>query len=144
MTVRKIERGEPVAIRNKTKVQLEHALLWGDGLVDKILAGTATDEELSVKVHRKTGGGAAVVGGGDAKVNGVRQVGNLTEHQRAEQLAHLDTLDDDRAIFTLANRLVPLLARRSPSSPASRAAVTNLLDVMKELVDPLAQDGDET
>jgi len=47
MTVRKIESGEPASIRPKTKVRLERALRWRDGLVDRILDGTVTDEELA-------------------------------------------------------------------------------------------------
>lgn len=53
MTVRKIERGEVTAIRNKTKTQLERALAWPDGNVDRILDGTAgtipSDEAPSVR-----------------------------------------------------------------------------------------------
>lgn len=50
MTMRKIERGESTTVRPKTKVQLEHALGWPDGIVDRILAGNATEEELSAIV----------------------------------------------------------------------------------------------
>lgn len=47
MTMRKIERGEPTSIRPKTKVQLERALNWPDGIVDRILDDTAIREELA-------------------------------------------------------------------------------------------------
>lgn len=41
MTVRKVESGEPVSIRPRTKVALERALRWPDGHVDRLLAGHA-------------------------------------------------------------------------------------------------------
>lgn len=42
MTVRRIERAETTAIRGKTKTQLEHALGWPMGLVDRLLAEEPT------------------------------------------------------------------------------------------------------
>lgn len=45
-TVRKIERAETTAIRNKTKTQLEQALQWPRGRVDDLLTGhDPADEE---------------------------------------------------------------------------------------------------
>lgn len=44
MTMRKIERGETEAIRNKTKTQLERVLGWLPGQVDRILTGESVAE----------------------------------------------------------------------------------------------------
>lgn len=46
-TIRRLERGEADAIRPKTKRQLEDALQWRPGLVDRILDGEASDDEAS-------------------------------------------------------------------------------------------------
>ncbi|MCF7550487.1 hypothetical protein [Pseudonocardia sp. WMMC193] len=43
-TVRRIERGEVSSVRAGTKSQLEAALRWHPGTVDRVLDGTATDE----------------------------------------------------------------------------------------------------
>lgn len=51
MTVRKIESGGPVSIRPRTKVLLERALQWPPGLVDEILDGTATQDEIDGSAH---------------------------------------------------------------------------------------------
>ena len=53
MTVRKIESGEPVSIRPQSRVRLEYALEWRDGVVDRILDGTVTDEDLREVVARE-------------------------------------------------------------------------------------------
>ncbi|MDN5930770.1 MAG: hypothetical protein L0I24_06870 [Pseudonocardia sp.] len=55
MTVRKIEAGESSLIRPKTKTRLEHARDWPDGLVDRILDGTATEDDLTAGVVRDGG-----------------------------------------------------------------------------------------
>lgn len=162
MTTRKLERGETQAIRNKTKTQLERALDWPDGVVDKILAGTATPSEVTEVVHRVHVTDSAKAN--DYVDSGVRRVGNLTRQERAEQLQRLGRAsaelggltataegqvtrpqirkEDEDAIFEYASQLVPLLARRAPSSPASRAAVTSLLDVMSEIANWMLQPGD--
>jgi hypothetical protein len=46
-TVRRIERQEVTDIQPKTRERLELALGWPDGLVDKILAGEVTDDEVA-------------------------------------------------------------------------------------------------
>lgn len=48
----RIERDAAGQIRPSTRSGLEHALLWVDGLVDRILDGTATERELSTTVAR--------------------------------------------------------------------------------------------
>lgn len=57
ITVRKIERGE-ARLRGVTKSQLEHALGWSDGIVDRILDGTVTEEELRARAVRPPTAGA--------------------------------------------------------------------------------------
>lgn len=61
-TVRNIERGLATTYRPATFVKLDRALAWRDGTVEKILAGTATDEDLGGVFLRATPGGA--FGGG--------------------------------------------------------------------------------
>lgn len=46
MTMRKIEQAETTAIRPKTKSQLEFALGWPPGYVDRILDGTSDQVEI--------------------------------------------------------------------------------------------------
>lgn len=48
-TVRNIEQAARTRYSTKTKVQIERALRWRDGLVDDILAGTASSEDLEVE-----------------------------------------------------------------------------------------------
>jgi transcriptional regulator with XRE-family HTH domain len=45
ITVRKIERAEVSAIRNQTRTQLEAALRWPSGHVDRLLAGEASPDD---------------------------------------------------------------------------------------------------
>jgi hypothetical protein len=151
MTMRKIERAEAASLRNRTKGQLEWALDWPAGLVDRILDGTATQEDIDSVVVRDKGraslsglsavvnarkdpAAAANLGRLDAQLPGLQAsaTGNVTRHGR----------DDEHAIFRHASALVPLLARRAPSSKASRAAVTVLIDVMGELAGEMVQPGD--
>ena len=51
-TVRRIERGEVTEVRARTIRQLEHALDWRDGVVEKIVAGTASEAEIAEQYHR--------------------------------------------------------------------------------------------
>jgi transcriptional regulator with XRE-family HTH domain len=46
-SVRRIEKGELTTLRTRTKRSLEAALQWRDGLVDDILADTATERPLN-------------------------------------------------------------------------------------------------
>lgn len=46
MAVRRIEQTATRGIRDVTKTRLEHVLQWEPGLVDDILAGTATEEQV--------------------------------------------------------------------------------------------------
>lgn len=51
ITVGKIERGEGISqLRWKTLAALERALEWPDGLVDRILDGAASEEDLRAQV----------------------------------------------------------------------------------------------
>lgn len=50
--MRRIERQEVTEIQPKTKERLEVALLWDHGVVDRIVAGTVTDEELHSQTIR--------------------------------------------------------------------------------------------
>jgi hypothetical protein len=52
ITVRKVERGEVRGLRTKTKAQLEVALLWPEGMVDRILNDWVDDREMQEKVLR--------------------------------------------------------------------------------------------
>lgn len=47
ITVRKLERAEVTTIRGRTKTQIEHALQWPVGHVDRLLAGTPASGALS-------------------------------------------------------------------------------------------------
>lgn len=49
ITVRKIERGEPISIAPRTMTQLERALAWRHGSVDRILAGAVSVEDLNAE-----------------------------------------------------------------------------------------------
>lgn len=145
-TVRNIEQASRESYSPRTFVQLEHALDWPDGVVDKILDGTATPSDVTEVVVRDPARERDFDPGSVRSFvdsAGVRHVGNLTRQERTEQLQRLGDevykpqirRDEEDAIFELANQLIPMLARRSPSSPASRAAVTNLLDVMREVAE---------
>lgn len=46
LTIRKVERAETRAIRGLTKRQIEMALMWPEGTVDRILNGQVPDDEL--------------------------------------------------------------------------------------------------
>lgn len=132
MTMRRIERAETKAIRNKTKTQLEQALEWRPGVVDRILDGTVTEEELAEHATYIFGGDS---GTGTEVVSARANLGGLTASTAGTVTpgAPGTREEDEHAIFHHASQLVPLLARRSPSSTASRAAVTNLIDVMGEI-----------
>ena len=51
MAVRRIEQMASRSIRDITKTRLERVLQWRAGLVDDILAGTATDEQIMDRTH---------------------------------------------------------------------------------------------
>lgn len=53
ITVRKIERGEGATVQPRTWVRLEAALRVPDGWVDRILAGTATADDLNTRPARR-------------------------------------------------------------------------------------------
>lgn len=148
MTVRRIEKAETTAIRNKTKTQLEHALDWPSGTVDELLAGNAEPTQMATYVVRPGASMDRVRGAYEA----ARGSDSATVHVKAGAAAALGGLsaavvgpasraasheEVDHTIFMLASQLVPLLASRSPSSPASRAAVTNLVDVMGEIANSM-------
>lgn len=48
-TVRRIEAGDGRALQSKTKSRLESALGWPHGAVDRVLAGTTTDADLTAE-----------------------------------------------------------------------------------------------
>lgn len=57
-TIRRLERAEVTAVRPKTKLQLEQVLQAPRGIVDRILKGTATDEEVEGATEPVTDTGA--------------------------------------------------------------------------------------
>ena len=150
-TVRNIEQNARDTYAARTFTQLEMALEWPDGVVEKILDGTATEEELSKRVVRGRLNATlpGLTGSASAGVyvdgRGVRHVGNLPPEERAEQLERLHPAvrdEDEHAIFSHASALVPLLAHRAASSKASRVAVAVLLEVMSEIAGEMVQPGD--
>lgn len=62
-TVRNVERGLAAEYRPTTFRKFDRALDWRDGTTEKILAGTATDEDLSAVALRSTGQLQAIVVG---------------------------------------------------------------------------------
>lgn len=51
MTVSRLERGQSHNLRSGTKTQLERALGWQAGTIDRILDGTSTAEEIEQTVY---------------------------------------------------------------------------------------------
>jgi transcriptional regulator with XRE-family HTH domain len=68
ITVSNLERGRVTSwVREKTKRQLEDALNWPDGLIDRILYGSVSAEEAKVQTARPVA--APVRGMSDAPVH---------------------------------------------------------------------------
>lgn len=112
MTVRKIESGEPVSIRPKTKTLLENALNMPAGFIDRILDGTATAEEMTLTAA-------------DSKPAFTRPRGLVTDADRAESL--------DRSTIAIATELIARLGAQPNRSPAAEVALDALHCLLPEL-----------
>ncbi|MBF6558472.1 MAG: hypothetical protein IVW52_20465 [Acidimicrobiales bacterium] len=78
LTIRKIERGETRAIRNKTRDQLESALRWMPGTVDKVLSGALTaDLAAALPQVAHQGGVSAVALHGESSLTVGRRDGRV-------------------------------------------------------------------
>lgn len=147
-TVRNIEQATRTSYSPRTFVQLEHALDWPDGTVEKILAGTATPSEVAEVVTRRpaatlqrvaaaqdalrpmgesVGRAAAVLGGLTATAGGAAvSPGDVVVEGLPVTTAN--TASD----LTLAAYLVERLTRRQVT-PKIDAAVNALLAAMPDL-----------
>lgn len=120
-TVRRVERAEVPGLRAQTKTQLEQALGWERGLIDRIVDGTATEEE--------------IYGGEPA------------QRQEQPQQAAGDDLDRQRAQFERGLRADPdlsnltlaalLLERLERPDQARTPRVVELVDALKAALSEL-------
>src|SRR4051794_37308898 len=100
-TVRRIEKGELSRLRARTKASLEVALQWRGGLVDDILAGVASESDMSATVVRP---GSAQATGSSAPT--VLTVPDLL--RRLRELNEQRTPEEER-VFASLQELMPEL-----------------------------------
>lgn len=99
-TVRNIEQSKRTAYSRRTYTSLERALQWRQGIVEKILEGTAKrgeiDEVVPLNAHDRSGGAAAAAtGGGQRGVSGTGTLGFT-----AEANGHAHPPVEDRGVGT--------------------------------------------
>ena len=135
-TVRNLEQAARSSYARRTFQQLEHALDWPDGIVERILDGTATPEELNQRVVR----GSASTDFGPAVVGGVAHIGNLPPEERVEQVRRLEAMapsPEQRSDSTvaLAAELLARLVSERPDVPALLQTVDALTQLVRELTE---------
>lgn len=142
-TVRNIERGEAATYRPTTFLKLDRALQWPDGLSEKILEGTATDEEIESVVHTKPGGafarGTALFGALEAEAQGVSSPPAPAEDEPRtgltweEREVRLSSLNPPVPTVVQVTDLIGRLAAARERTPAAEDALQALYRLLPEL-----------
>lgn len=133
-TVRNIEQAARTTYAARTFAQLVHALDWPDGIVDRILDGTATEDDLNAVVVRagasaslgrlnSTVGGPGV-GGPDISAADLQRKLVDVEGAMAEAFRHFGPLPTKR-LLSHAEQLLGTLANAADQSDEMEAIREN-------------------
>lgn len=140
-TIRAIETGVEGSYRPSTFSKLDVALNWGDGVAERVLNGTVTEEELTTNVVRGKVN-AALGGMEDGRILWADQNGHvlraLTNAKAATAsgtgAAHDPTVvTEDGSTVVLVTTLLARLAQEEGRSEAADGAFDALLRLLPEL-----------
>jgi len=123
-TMRNIEQASRSSYAARTFVQLETALKWGDGVVRRILDGTATADELTAIVDRSPGA-----------TNNAALAANLPVPY-AEMMAVLQgkpTIDQAQIAVTAVHRDLLLAVDDDPALKPALEAIEDALQSLLEV-----------
>lgn len=148
-TIRAIETGVEGSYRPSTFSKLDHALNWADGVAERVLSGTATEEDLTTNVVRGTArsvlgdlGGGSIDVDKDGRILWADQNGRvLRALTKAEAgtasgtgAAHDPTVvTEDGPTVVLVTTLLARLAQEEGRSEAADGAFDALLRLLPEL-----------
>lgn len=140
LTVRKIERGEPVQYRERTILQLETALKWRNGVVRALLNGTSGDDPQAWVVHERAHAETAQTGRSrivQDSVGGSDSVGSPSVTQIPPAALDPEVLLTRDAAVQALLKYAEVLAVRHSHDPAVIKARTEIMDFVQHLLSRL-------